>query len=1436
MFRSVPRTGSSDLRPPTVPTVAGPEEDDDNISLTSTVPDDHDPEQEFWVEDIHLESEAEDGEGMFYLVEWQNYPLARCTWEPASNIGEELLDMWEEKKEQQRRGEVEAWTWDTWQDIRDTADREHLARHRRRNARRKKLGLPLTEPIDKEEHRPLDHDDRSSEEAEQDGPLAAIAAKKRRSPAQPRKPSSTTTTGSPGTPSKAPRHTSQGDARPRPGLARKVSKDSGPPSRKERPSSTGYQGSARRAPLPGPKTSSGNPGILSAPGKAAGAKVYTARKSVPVPGASNVFAGGKVRKARVGLKDSISDPTKDPKLFTKYRYRRIAEKNSRDQEDRPPPLLSNLFANFDTPSRKKSSGTEPPSATTEKKPPLPSFTVPDASVRRKSTGTEATSAASEKENTIASPIVGNTTDSKQPKKKKSVRFNDDDAPMFFDEPAPMEIDIPAGPPSATSETQNHVPSPVNGSTALLKQPRKKKSVRFHGDDTAMLADEPAPMELDIPAAGVVAEQPVATAKPDIPTRIVQTKLWFGFVHDSEPILSSMDGIPLISEDPWLSEFLKTEILRLEYVCSAKDFAFQRLNLWQCFLCSGTVASGPSGPALETAAAKLREGMLALYHTTSSYSLILYPAGSDEWRSLMAEQGISPSNEGGSGLKYCIFRSPEDVGPFLRHRAAKVPEKNFGSYEEKLLWRLFNFDYQALLPPCKPGSKDLTHHCLLLFPRNRSDWLAALARWIRLSSPSCRIYTSYDAGAWSSFCDATGSASGIVIVHELLSSSLRRIPDLWNRLHYYRDSYWCFSEAIQPQPLFPSLTVPDDVVPPGEIGLVPLFPIRPKRRLALFVTPSFLSSEPKRVYELLQWFYDVWAIRRSPTCRLISAYNLHEYLEDLALQKSHEREDVLEQYKHNIPHAEITANVKGLSREDCAYRFKALSLALELHSFRARDAGPSDVNEDLSPLQYADPSIDPNDEQSLVNWFGWWSSMRLDQFRGFHVIGSNNSIRFNGSRKGSRVIRIPTYSHCTINDPDLVREEVQRMNEAAEAAVVSKEPPQPDPQGDSDPAGLAAPPLGPSRPPVFQSRHLSSEHAPVFKAELDIIRRGVSRHTTLNMFPVSWTGTDQSLHFGDIREEFSNITRWWSFPWAFSPLRPFNTYVGFFYTLTDWNPKAPGPSRTPVRHPWICIYRTVGGIRQLPIGGCELLIWDPAAQYRFPDEQSPREEDLAYGQRMAIQFVREHTSEKNPGSFLEKVWYGGFEHPANVDSPYHIDITLASLDMIMREPYKYIPIYEPSIYGAGYRKVQLQESRLSPTEHASSPLSAPMDIGSPGSSEGAGDDDRDTRIIFHPPRGNPLRQGGRTRCINHLYEQATAARRDDRTRTHMTYDFPVTTEWYDVQRFEGRSFEHVHVAPWESVFNMLKIQPSTSDASRASNAGQDNTPNHSPANVDRIVRR
>ncbi|KAB5585307.1 hypothetical protein GE09DRAFT_946368 [Coniochaeta sp. 2T2.1] len=1378
MFKSVPTRGLSDNRSP--PTVPGPEreQDDDNISLTSTVAEEHASDEEFEVKDIHMESEPDPGEERLYLVEWKGYPLHECTWEPESHIKD--LTYWKEKKERQRRGEEEMWTWETYESIGRNAELKKRRRHRLRNARRRRLGLPETEPFDDSSSESSDHS--SSVEAEESRTLADISAERHHS-----RDESKATNFKSEKPSQPPRQKPADENHPRPGLARKISKDAAPSGRQERPTSTGYQGTARKPSATGQSTGSRPRGILS--NSSRGPKVkLTARKTAQVAG--NVFAGGKTRKVRQGLKDLMSDPTRQPKMFPNHHIRRLAEKHSRDKADGPPPLQPNMFVDLKAP-RRRTSGTEPTSATSVK---IQSPLTADGP----NSDFGMTHMASEPESMTA-----------EARKTPSGIAHGEAAPISAWDAA-MKAPEPTGDVSPWD-------------VALPKQPKRKKSVRFFEEPEPLFVDDSVPMDIDSddtpdPEPQVSIETRIRVPRPNVPTRIVETKLQFGFVQGSEPVVASMDGVPTTSEDPWLLEFLKTETLQLEYTCSATDFGFQRQSLWQNLLCSGTVTSGPSSPVLETVATYLREGAQALFQTTSNYSVIVYPTSTDDWRSLLVELGIPASNDAGTSLKYCIFRSSENYAPWLRRpTVAKVPETRFNSFEEKLMWRLFQFDYQILLPAATRETKHPAHQCFLLFPRNRYGWLEVLARWIRTCNPKCRIYTSYDSGSWAAFCDAVkprsvpssapaqhlSSSPGIVIVHELLLPSIRRLSDLWHQLHQQKENFWCFSEALQPGPVLSSMAQ-REVLPPGELRLIPLFPAIPRRSVAMFLTPSFLSSQPKQVFEVLQWFYDHFAARRSTRCKLLTATDFPGYLEEIARQKSRERERLLDEYKGDVVRAEIAANVAGLSHDDCEYWRKAFTYALEIATFRKEDV---DAIDEPRYLQYAEPCIDQNDEQSLVNWFGRWSMWRLDQFRGFHVVGSSSSMKSKGARKGLRKIRIPNYSRCTLNDPDLVRDEVLRLNAQTQAAEIARvlEVQQ----------TAAAPPADPSLPPprpgVFQSKHVSVETAPAFTSHLKSISRHAKQHLLLNVFPVSWTDSKMAVHFRDLTESYQTLPRWFKFLHPFSRERPMNTYVGYFYTpaVDDWDPAFPPMGRR-VRHPWICVYRSVSGLRHPPIGACEILIWDPAAPDRVPDDREViGEQDLAYGQRKAVEYIREHTGRKNPGSYIKYVWYGGFLRPTNVDSPYPVDLALGQLDLMVEDMRAHLPLLPIHLAREGYREV-VSTTTTSQRSRPSSPSSTSqrMDIDPPHASSREEhldeESDDDTKILFHPPPGKPLPEGKRTRCFNRLYEEARDARRERRADTVMRYEFPVTTEWYDVQRQEGRGFEHINVAPWESVFQVLQI--------------------------------
>ncbi|KAI0015074.1 hypothetical protein F4780DRAFT_765652 [Xylariomycetidae sp. FL0641] len=119
-------------------------EDEDKLSITSTDHGDDDPEKEWVVEDLLAERANPDRpEEMQYLLSWEGFPMDQSTWEPEENLGEGLLPQWEETKREIAAGKRLPFDIEVYH----RAIRERTERHMRRNAKRQRLGLPMTEPF-----------------------------------------------------------------------------------------------------------------------------------------------------------------------------------------------------------------------------------------------------------------------------------------------------------------------------------------------------------------------------------------------------------------------------------------------------------------------------------------------------------------------------------------------------------------------------------------------------------------------------------------------------------------------------------------------------------------------------------------------------------------------------------------------------------------------------------------------------------------------------------------------------------------------------------------------------------------------------------------------------------------------------------------------------------------------------------------------------------------------------------------------------------------------------------------------------------------------------------------------------------------------------------------------------------------------------------------
>ncbi|KAH6620945.1 hypothetical protein B0J18DRAFT_211973 [Chaetomium sp. MPI-SDFR-AT-0129] len=1416
MFRFNPRA-SNEASP-----VDG-EVSDDGISLTSTVKDE-DPNKEYVVENIRAEWE-DNNHNMFYLVEWTDFPLHESTWEPEAGLGPALKANWEEDKKSYATPEFQ----DAWvkkhRDAQVEAKKQHNARHRRRNRKRRKLGLPLTKPID----------DESSDEAEEEN-TTEIAGSEKYAATQATAPAV-------GSQSIGP-----GSARLSPPLGARGKEPTEPPqigavNRAQQTAATqptGYQGTGRRASktsidslpksIPGPSTSNSKRVPESGPKPAPeNRRALTAKKSTIQP-AGNIFTGGKQTKSRPNLAIAMADTSREPKLFEKHRTRRLAELRSRGKEDMAPDISQ----------------------------------LDLLDLRSKQTINRRSSRGS-----AASPTVVQSPQ--------------------------QELPSPLGPPQPRPSALSSARSTLVGEDGA-PQAKRRKSVRFLDDvDQRDFVEEPEQMDIDSPP---VRQRPSlemegwalrAQGSQNSDKKLVCGRLTLEATFCKLP--QSAPG-----QREWLSTFLAKESLEFGHTCFSGATYGQLQPLIQERLASGIIIPKTDGNSFDTMAENLAAGMLALYHGDSEYSILLYPTKSDEWKTILPN--VVPASPSEAALGYYIFSSLDEprlmlppLGPAPAPQPLLVQVKggiqDSAEYppRDSVFQQLFGFEYDKILPVPTRKEPAEEHSFFLAIPDSRREISQAVFHWLRARNPKCRVFTSSRNGGWNAFRSQVETTPGVVIIHELLAWNMRRIPGLSKFLLARNDEYWCITEPVHGLPLYPSIPEPGRLEPPGDTRLTRLFPYR----TAIFLAPSFFVSEPQRSLEFLRWFMDKWVGKFY--YRLITAYNIHEYLAELAEERADARQELQATAGGDSKLLKTEANLRGLTMEDCSNRYRIAELALDLHVTRIMEAGPFAHDEDNSTLVYADPSIDPNDEQSLVNWFGWWATLRADQFRKFHVIGSNRTISQHGCRRGERRVRIPKYTTVTLNDPDAVLEVLQERNDQVGAS---------EGNGKAGDFAVLGPPDGHGRADfnqdgqwVFRSELIWKEESQAFEGYLDRLSRldGSRYQWNLFKFPISWSDSEMADHFGDFTRRYSRILDWFKFTFPFGgrprdpggPKSPpgYNTYAGFFYTINDrdWDSPEPGsPKTTPQRHPWIGIYRPVNPHRR-PYSRCEVIIWDPTARTRFPNGKGPAEKDLIYMQRQLLQHVRYHSDEKNPGTWLDQAWYGGWDWPAECDAGNPIDATLRFLETLLSDLHHFLPAPDHVMGSKGWKKIELgppfdpspeppsvpdpQQSSSKPSYRPSIPRSpdvasnsdslfveqdqgVPMDIDSvtemgdgndPTSHGGHGasdinmeeaaegdDEDENTRIIFHPPRGHTRDRSTavRSRCTNRLYEAARLARAHEHnlsrtwvgegigaggtgiSTTHMDYSYLPTKEWYREQKAEGRGFAHVNVDSWEGVFSALKI--------------------------------
>lgn len=1277
---------------------------EDTISLTSTIDEELDPEQDWEVENLH--AEAVYNREPCLLIEWTGYSLNDATWEPIQNLDDGLLANWETRKEEYRKGVKPKFKIGTWRKAVVDNLREKVARCEARNRKRQRLGLePRQYPTLNERSRHLDDypDDPEFEDevldtsaADQDrnvlNDTQSARNQSRHDGGLPRPqaadsgPGATSTVQSQDSP---PQEPYKGTSRPKPtdkNLPDEPRAKS-PPSRPQPPRRTSSTTSG--ATLNSSTTSK----IAKQPTHRAPPTESTTRPARPVirrsstADSGNVFSGGKVRKIRRTLHEAASDPSQKPQ-FLKSRYQRIIEKARRDKEGTAVP--NRLPTSFFTLGRGYQK--------------LPT-SIPQAS------------AEAEGAQEITSPPESTTQmESMKKKKRKSVHWEDGENQTSNQDS--MDLD---------TEESLFMSSPP------IFHEHHKHQLDHQG---IRLRSPPAPLRESPASDDTPLELPPTGSSHEFPDSRNVSKIVQVGSDASKTLSITFRDMPKDPDLHWLSSFKEQARLIFKHTCTAQDF-FGQPSIREVQLYQGNVSSATAGIALEALGDRLSIGSLGIFHYGEDCCVLLYPSRCEDW----AGQTSSALDAKQYPLRCSIFRS--SFGPSMLAPITTTTSQSTDQALRTMDHRKFcGVSYERLIPSdvWNTGKP----HFFLAFPKHSSQQAILVSQWLRYSSSDCSISVSTFAGHWSSFIKL---GHGTVIIHEDAVWAIRRFPGFVNLLHgpRARFSFWVFSRALQAQPMVLSIKAPS--IGLGDPRLLPIFP----SDIAVLVTPSFLVSQPAQAYALVKWFRQ----RASGPDKLVTCAGIDQWLCDLATAKLLPDEDRRE------------AGGVSETRLKTSFMLREFVDATGLDGVDGSHVSAPDL-------------IDGNDEQSLVNWFGWWSIMNMDRVRKFYVFGSSDSY----PRKGfTRRIKWLNYQTGTVNDPTEVDARFKSAEERSGKSVTQSA------------VGGSLLRLIPDERALTLQNHIAALHSSAMATGwCPIIPYRI---------PVSYWSSDMAYHFRDYHSEFQTYDSWFRFfkssqgtkpPTGPKKLAGYNTLGGLFYTIDGkWDPKAFTQDVLPFRRPWIALYRPVEPHRRY-WEESELFIWDLTSRDKFHPGQKVYEGDLMEAQRQLIDLVRSQSPHLNLKLPLRRVWLGGFDRLSSIYT-HPLEITLDQFNAFLQDLKRTVPSPADKIEGRGWRLVN---HGMAPP----GPIGDPMDLDDQPAQEheAVQEGAADLKMIYHPPRGNGRQR--RSKCANRLYQWSKEAEKQG--HDEFEYTFRPTMEWYLEQLAEGRGFEHIKVMSWEAIFAQLHI--------------------------------
>ncbi|PFH60146.1 hypothetical protein XA68_11388 [Ophiocordyceps unilateralis] len=831
--------------------------------------------------------------------------------------------------------------------------------------------------------------------------------------------------------------------------------------------------------------------------------------------------------------------------------------------------------------------------------------------------------------------------------------------------------------------------------------------------------------------------------PESPSLTMLCQLGTG---EGQSISMTFDGLPGDATTLWLKHLKSQNRIVFTHMCAAEDWSTQS-RLVDKELCQGSASASVDAAGERSVADWLDVGCSCLMHYTPGYSILLFPSlvipqSSDEGAP------AAPRDQEPCKLKYSIVRPSVDFDPTMLAPLSMPtsPEglKTSATSGLPVFDFVFGLRPDQLLPL---ESRESSRTCVFLaFPPSARQEACFVSQWFHHWQADCDVKSSLRPGNWLSFLKLD---HGTVIIHEDAVWTVRLFPHLAQLLHRPNGdfNFYLFRKALpkmQP-PLSPNFA---HLGSDGD-ELCPVFPWGD----AFLLTPSFFVSQPEQACSLMEWLWKRNKTQPSTSFqqKLVVCAKIDHWTHELALEKKKKFQNMTATDKMLI----------GLTEQAVESAYNTWILAKLFLGLTA---------DSHCPVVLAPEAIAGDDEQSLVNWFGWWAIKNMHQVRKFHVVGSDRYHRPTRlSRLASAADYESTYSQNS-DDKSQVQDQESRARQGAWKLV-------------------------PNDDGITINTFLSGI--------LDVMKREVFRPIALFKFPVSYWNPDMCFHFKDYWGAYSTYKQWFKFFSDTIRLRHkgMNTVCGFFYTIEgEWDPSRPLQDAKPRRRPWIAIFRPMNPHQKWK--STELFIWDVVAWSKYPGNAEIYANDLIFAQRELLQLAH---AESWPcfGCPLEQVWLGGSiaDHGGESFSQ-PLDISLNWLAKLPTNIKFLLPAPAGIVPQRGWRKVLAGGPSVSAPE--SPPVSAregPPSTVSKGTAASLVDAKAEAAAssgkifkVFHPPGTD----GTHPMSRNRLYDWAEGERRRG-ARGKTEFVFEPTMKWYNDQVQRGQGLHHLDFSGWRSIF-------------------------------------